>query len=154
MILFPVSREAYLPFLVCSFVLGILLGAFYEPFRIRRRLFCGGGDLFTVITALEDVIFFVAAAVVMILACYKLNYGVPRWYAYVGAALGFAAWRKTAGRLVFPVTDGLKKALAPIFAHLKVTLDRRKEMLRLKVAEKDTRLREKILLDVIFKEEK
>lgn len=147
MILFPVPREGYLPFLICSLAAGVLLGAFNELFRVRRRLFGGEGVLSVLFIAAEDVIFFTVAAVVMILVSYKLNYGVPRWYSYGAAALGFVLWQRTAGVLVLRLADLSKKAFQPHLLRISVGI-------RLKNARISTRRREKLLLDGIFKKEK
>lgn len=154
MILFPVPREGYLPFLICSLAAGVLLGAFNELFRVRRRLFDRGGVLSAFFIAIEDVIFFTVTAVVMILVSYKLNYGVPRWYSYGAAALGFIFWQRTAGALVLRLADALKKAAQPLMLRLGALAEGISVAIRLKNAKISTRRREKQLLDGIFKEEK
>ena len=154
MILFPVSREAYLSFLLCSLVVGILLGAFYEIFRIRRRLFPVGTWLSCLVIAVEDIIFFTVYTVAMILVCYKLSYGVPRWYAYASSVLGFMLWRKTVGRLVMSLSDGLKNAAMPVILRLKKIKGNIDGKINYKIAVSKTRRRQRRMLDGIFKDEK
>ncbi len=110
MILFPTPVDQFFPFLICSFFLGIVLGAIYEIFRIRRIAFKNGSVkatkiIDTVITAFEDTVFLIFAAITTIILSYKLNYGIPRWYSYGAAILGVILWRKTAGRLIIKLAD-------------------------------------------------
>lgn len=133
MILFEISREAFLPFLVCTFILGIMLGVIYDVFRIRRKAARKAQKKridFT-LTLFEDVVFCLFATVTMILATYKLYFGIPRWYAYVSCALGFFLWQKTVGRLIMKLSDKIidlisrllslikRKLLRPIFLRIK-----------------------------------
>ena len=107
MILFPVPIDHFLPFLICSFALGIILGALYDIFRIRRIAFRGralkAADF--ALTLIEDIAFLIFTAVAMILLAYKLNYGITRWYSYGAALVGVLLWRKTAGKLVIGLAD-------------------------------------------------
>ena len=59
MILFEISREAFLPFLVFSFLSGIALGAIYDILRIRRMATRRAGKrrLDFVLTFFEDIVF-------------------------------------------------------------------------------------------------
>ena len=120
MILFPISVGQFFPFLICSFAAGVVLGAVYEIFRLRRMAFSfartdKAGIADTVITALEDVIFLIFCAIVMILIAYKLNFGIPRWYSYGAAILGVILWRKTLGRLVIKLADKIILTVKRIF---------------------------------------
>lgn len=121
MILFEISREAFLPFLVCTFLIGILLGAVYEIFRIRRAASRKAGKrrLDFVLTLLEDVLFCLFASVALILATYKLYFGIPRWYAYVSVALGFFLWQKTVGRLIMKLSDKIIDVIAHLISLIK-----------------------------------
>lgn len=107
--LIPVSREIFLPIFVWSLAFGILSGAVYDIFRIRRVAFripqtghfhnvSGRAD--TVITFFEDVLFSLLCTVVFILIAYRLSFGLPRWYSAVAYAGGFFLYRETVGVLV------------------------------------------------------
>lgn len=116
--LIPVGPWAFLPLVLLSLSAGILLGAVYDIFRIRRvafrlpreekatenriaRLFRRHLALTdTLLCFGEDVIFCLFGTVVLILMDYKLYYGVPRWYAFGAAVLGFWSYRMTLGKLV------------------------------------------------------
>lgn len=121
MILFEISREAFLPFLIFSFLIGIMLGAVYEIFRIRRIAARKAGKrrLDFVLTLFEDIIFCLFASISMILATYKLYFGIPRWYAYASCALGFFFWQKTVGRLIMKLSDKIIDLLSRALSFLK-----------------------------------
>ncbi len=121
MILFEISREAFLPFLVFSFLIGIMLGAIYDVFRIRRKAARRAGKrrLDFVLTIFEDIVFCLFASVSMILATYKLYFGIPRWYAYGACALGFFIWQKTVGRLIMKLSDRIIDLIAKALSLLK-----------------------------------
>ena len=121
MILFEISREAFLPFLVFSFFVGITLGLVYDVFRIRRKAARKAGKrrVDFVLTFFEDVIFCLFATVSMILVTYKLYFGITRWYAYVSCVLGFFLWQKTVGRLVMKLSDKIIELIARAFSFVK-----------------------------------
>ena len=124
MILFEISREAFLPFLVFSFLSGVVLGALYDVLRIRRMATRRAGKhrLDLVLTFFEDVIFCLLATVTMILVTYKLYYGIPRWYAYAAFALGFFLWQKTVGRLIMKLSDKIIDLIARALSFVKIKL--------------------------------
>jgi hypothetical protein len=64
--------------------------------------------------AWEDVWFFLLGTIVIILADFKLYFGMPRWYAY-GAALGGAIlYRVTIGRLVMGFSERMIRSAASL----------------------------------------
>ena len=150
--LFPVSKTAFLPLVLWSFAAGILLGAIYDVFRIRRYAFRetkSAGKLFshvltadTVICFFEDIILALFCAVVMILLCFKFGFGVPRWYG--GAALigGFGLYHVTVGKLVM---SSVKRILHFILLALKFVL--RHTAAPLKALARKTVLRAFLALD-------
>ena len=125
MILFSVDREAFLPFLIVSFVFGIFFGLIYDVFRIRRIAFRRSRRLKRLRTAdaviifFEDLIFCVFVGIVMILISYKLYFGIPRWYSYASCALGFYLWQKTVGRLIMKLSDKIIDLLSRAFSFVK-----------------------------------
>ncbi len=121
MILFEISREAFLPFLVFSFLIGIMLGAIYEIFRIRRKAARKAGKyrLDLVLTVFEDIIFCLFASVCLILVTYKLYFGIPRWYSYAACALGFFLWQKTVGRLIMKLSDKIIDLISRALSFIK-----------------------------------
>ena len=168
MILFPTPVDQFLPYLLCSFVLGIILGAVYEIFRLRRLAFKGKARAAfftdTALIALEDTVFLVFTAVVMTLLAYKLNYGIPRWYSYGAAIVGVLLWRKTAGRLVISIGDkiilALKRAFGFVFGKILLfpirlisrLIGKQIHKIENNRARAYTRRYQKNILDMIFKE--
>ena len=107
--LIPVSREIFLPVMIWSLALGILSGAVYDIFRIRRAAFripgtrffrSGKGTPDVVLTFFEDILFSLFCTFVFILIAYRLSYGLPRWYSAAAYAGGFFLYRGTVGVLV------------------------------------------------------
>ncbi len=121
MILFEISREAFLPFLVFSFFAGVFFGAVYDVFRVRRKAFSAAGrkTLDFVFTLLEDIAFCLFCTVVLILICYKLYFGIPRWYSYAAAIGGFCLWRATVGRVIMALSDRIISAVIRLFSFVK-----------------------------------
>lgn len=160
MILFEISREAFLPFLVFSFIIGVLLGPVYDIFRIRRKAVrrMKRMKLDFVLTFIEDILFSIFASVTLILVCYKLYFGIPRWYSYASAISGFFVWRITLGKLVMALSDKIiagisvmlafirARLLAPIFRLINGTARRLSGKVALKRAISYTKAREKKLL--------
>ena len=127
--LIPVSREAFLPLLLLSLLAGLVLGAVYDMFRIRRvafRLmqrnqraadapFHGIRRHAAVLDALlcfgEDLIFCLLGTVILILLSYQLSYGMPRWYALGAALLGFGLYRITLGRMVMSFAETILRGI-------------------------------------------
>ena len=121
MILFEISREAFLPFLIFSLLIGIMLGAIYDVFRIRRKAARRANKhlIDLIMTVFEDIIFCLFATVCMILVTYKLHFGIPRWYSYASCALGFYLWQKTVGRLIMKLSDKIIDLISRAFSFVK-----------------------------------
>ncbi len=164
MILFEISREAFLPFLIVSFVFGLIFGAIYDIFRIRRIAFRGKGrTVDAVITFFEDVIFFLFISVCLILICYKLHFGIPRWYSYAGAFLGFILYRNTVGRIVIALSDRIisfmervlllikKRLFLPVLSFFAALFGRLFKAAVKKYRESYTKKRQRKILDEILK---
>ena len=101
--------------LLASFLLGIGLSAFSALFRIRRRLTRGlGRRLSAVLLSLEDVLFFLVAAIACALTFYAISNGEVRMLGLVGIPPGFILWRMTAGRLLMAFLDRILALLARI----------------------------------------
>ncbi len=136
--LFPVKVDIFLPILIWSFSLGMMLSLVYDIFRIRRALFLPLGSIEardgskiirlitenvskidTVLIFFEDIIFLVFCAVILILIAFKLSFGIPRWYSGAALLLGFFVCRITAGRLIMKYFEAAlrllcRTVLAPI----------------------------------------
>ena len=49
------------------------------------------------VTDAEDILFFIATGAIFFWVAYEKNYGILRWYAFLGAAIGCLAYRRTLG---------------------------------------------------------
>ena len=141
MILIPEAREAFFPFLIASLIVGLLLGALYDVFRIRRvafrpteaskisktmkasgetsdkrRLLSLSSD--TVLCFFEDIVFFLVSSLTLILVAFCLHYGLPRGYSLAAALGGFFLYRVTIGRLVMASAEAIVKGLRRFFSFL------------------------------------
>lgn len=132
--LIPIAREAFWPLLLVSFVVGLLLGAIYDVFRMRRVAFRlpavksdkpqKGFRAFVrrnlmradaILCFFEDFLFCLFGTVVLILVGFKLYYGVPRWYSYGAATGGFCLYRLTIGRLVMRSAEAVIRFLYAVW---------------------------------------
>ena len=76
--------------------MGFLLGAYYDVFRIIRRILRVG----IVRVLIQDLVFFVTAAFAVFLFALAVTGGVIRLYLYIGLIAGFFAYRYTVGQAV------------------------------------------------------
>ncbi len=77
-----VSGEAI--FFLCSVLTGILAMLLYDILRISRRIVAVGTSVVTV----EDILFFVVAALMLFYVAYLKNSGEVRWQGFIGGAPG------------------------------------------------------------------
>ena len=88
--------------LLCAVSLGagVLLGAFYDVFRVRRYAYremfgkkaAGYRNMVeNVVVFAEDILFSLTAAVLFSVLFYRFSWGAVRWYSLAFAALAFAA---------------------------------------------------------------
>ena len=142
--LIAVSREIFFPVIVWSLALGVISGAVYDVFRIRRAAFRipgtrffrrGKGRADTVLTFFEDILFSLFCTFVFILIAYRLSFGLPRWYSAAAYAGGFFLYRGTVGVLVMRSAEAIigavciavrfvyRKMICPVytFAHRRIS---------------------------------
>ncbi len=109
------SHWTPLKLLLASFFMGIGLSAFYDLFRIRRRLTRGlGRRIGTLLTTLEDVLLFLVAGIACSLMFYVICNGQVRMLGLLGIPPGFFLWRLTAGRLLLAFLDQILALLGRI----------------------------------------
>ena len=83
-----------------SCVVGGVLGAFYDVFRIIRIAF----NSKWVSVFFQDIIFCVLSAVSIILLVFYTNSGTVRWFSLFGCVMCFALYHVTVGRLIMFVS--------------------------------------------------
>lgn len=103
-----------------SVPLGAALAVLYGVIKFIRFLFTPG----KAVTFLLDIIFMVVCAVACFLFSVGLIQGYVRFYVFVGAAMGFAVYRLSVGRIIFmlykPMVGFWKKILNKIIRKMKI----------------------------------
>ena len=101
------SQKKLLLLLVFALVIGFCLGFLYDGIRLLRSLRKPEKKTFRFLNAclisLEDFLFFVFGGVVMSILFYVMNSGKVRPLAFVMAVLGFSLFRRTLGKVTFPL---------------------------------------------------
>jgi len=85
---------------------GFAFGLVYDGFRIFRKMLHHN----SIITAIEDVLFWVLSALLLFTLLVHINFGQVRFFTFLGVALGIILYLYTLSRLVLPF--GTKCAVA------------------------------------------
>ena len=96
---------------VKSIALGILLGGCYDFVRILRTVIRFGKKLFIA----SDFIYCLWAAFLIFSFLLNENFGIPRFYIFLGTALGFLVWYFTIGKIDMFLAKKLRKVLRAVF---------------------------------------
>ena len=89
-------------------VAGVLIAFVYDMFRLKRRMV----RTTTVLVHIEDIIFWVIAAIILFLSSYIISSGEMRVYFYAGAILGGALYFGTLSKPILWLLTALIKILA------------------------------------------
>lgn len=103
---------------LCAGLLGVLLGAYYDGFRIIRYLTAQGKRQ----TFFWDLFYFFSSGVATFLFLLAVNQGQMRFYLLAGELLGWCLYHLTLGRAVMFLSVALVKALQRIFQWIKKRL--------------------------------
>lgn len=93
--------------LVISFLMGMALLLVYDQIRIFRRLIPHG----TVWVGIEDILFWVASAVILFAMLYRENSGYIRGFAIGGVVVGMLMYNLLLSRLVVRVSVFILKKI-------------------------------------------
>ena len=93
-----------------SLMLGLLLGGCYDAVRCLRVIFSAGKKALIA----TDVAFCAWAGFLIFSFLLEKNFGIPRFYIYIGIAAGFSAWYFTAGKLTMYVAKLLRRLLSTV----------------------------------------
>ena len=106
-------NQAYL-FLI-FIINGILIGIIFDIFRILRRSF----KTSNLITSIEDVLFWIISAMLVLYSIFEFNNGQFRLYIFIGIFLGIAIYMLFFSRYIIKVSvkivDFLKKISSFLF---------------------------------------
>ena len=94
-----------------AILLGTLLGAIYDLFRIIRISF--GGKVVAVF--IEDIIFSIAALVLTFVFVIAFNNGELRFFILIGEFLGFTVYYFTVGKLTMLISKAIIKVIKRLF---------------------------------------
>lgn len=80
-------------FWLFCFVTGAVITFIYDQIRIVRRVLPHG----SVLVAIEDLLFWLFAGIVIFSLLYRMNAGTLRWFAVFGLATGMFLYKKFSG---------------------------------------------------------
>lgn len=102
------------PVVIAFLCCGVIAGAVYDLFRIKRRLF----GHFPLVVFADDVLFMLFCGTLVLLCAYAFNDGNFKWYELPCMFFGFSVYRLTLSRIViglcFATINFLKKLLKRI----------------------------------------
>ena len=99
-------------FLLYCFLSGICITIVYDFLRIFRRIRRHG----TVWIAIEDLFFWIAAAIFLFYVLYKTNNGVIRWFSIAGAAAGMLIYKSVIGEHLVEIMSTIIKRILDVVA--------------------------------------
>ncbi len=91
--------------------LGLILGGCYDAVRVVRTIIPFGKMMFIA----SDFIYCIWAAFLMFSFLLNENFGIPRFYIFLGAAIGAFGWYSTVGKINMAIAKRLGKILRIIF---------------------------------------
>lgn len=134
--LFQAFTEQQLYVIGWSCLLGTMLGAFYDLFRVFRLIFSKGW----VSVIIQDIIFWCVAGLATFAHILAINKGQVRLYILLSILLGFMIYYYTMGRLIFKTVsaaaNGIKRMIAGAAAAAGRSIKRLKNRIKRKNAAK------------------
>ena len=94
---------------------GVLLGVYYDAFRVLRRVI----HFDRVSVAMQDILFWLTSAVYLFFVCIRLNNGYIRIYFVLFALAGWGVYYATVGRMIFVVFDFMLKIVGRLTKSIK-----------------------------------
>lgn len=78
---------------------GVIIGILFDFFRILRRSFSTG----SILTAIEDIIFWVSAGIILLYSIFVYNNGAIRGYMFLGVFCGATLYMITLSKIFIKV---------------------------------------------------
>lgn len=97
-----------------AIIVGLSLGLIWDLFRFLRIIVPNNVQI--IATAIVDIAFFLAAAIIVSVFVFETCYGFARGYAIFGVAIGFIFWRFTLGRLTLRIEWLLRRVIYTILS--------------------------------------
>lgn len=102
---------------------GIIIGVLFDFFRILRKSFVTGN----IITAIEDIIFWLLSGILILYSIFTYNNGIIRGYMFLGVLCGALLYMLTISKLFIKINviiiSFIKKAISIILRPIKWILD-------------------------------
>ena len=140
-----------------ALVAGIVVAFIYDLFRIKRKVVKSN----VIIIALEDLIYWIIASIVLFLSIYASNDGESRGFAVIGFFLGALLYFLLLSRIVIFILIKILKAIKNVLSKFfQILLYPFKTAIKLliipskKLYHKTLELTKKISIDNIFREKK
>lgn len=92
--------------------LGTALGGVYDIARILR-IFIHSGKKFFIAT---DLIYWIFSAFIIFSFLLEKNFGIPRFYIFLGIGTGFSLWYFTVGKINIKIAKKVKGILIKVFS--------------------------------------
>lgn len=124
-----IIREWY--FLLCSMLTGIFFAFVYDQIRLFRRLWRHGRLLVDV----EDILYWTFCFFASFYLLYYGNYGVVRFFAVLGAAIGMFFYSRTIGRIYVKSLYRIIMLLLAPYRFVKIRLTHVKNHFTIKLRE-------------------
>ena len=127
-------------FLLSCFIAGICITIAYDVLRIFRRV-CRHNTFWV---AIEDLIFWMGAAIFLFYVLYETNNGVIRWFSVVGAAIGMLVYKNLIGEHLVEIMSTLIRYIQDVVSGVIRTLFRPAKRLFKRVSSKWKKERRKL----------
>ena len=101
-------------FLFSCFTAGICITIAYDVIRIFRRV-CRHNTFWV---AIEDLIFWMGAAIFLFYVLYETNNGVIRWFSVVGAGVGMLVYKNIIGEHLVEIMSTLIKYIQDVVSRI------------------------------------
>lgn len=121
-----------------SCLFGIVLGVFYDIFRIIRLFFaCRYWNIF-----IQDILYFSFSGIMTFLFILSINFGEVRFYILAGEAIGWIIYYLTIGEIMHKLSYKLVKTMKIVFLKIYNIIFKPMELvvskIRLKYLKKNT----------------
>lgn len=108
------SIDTQVEVFLMSCLVGVVIGAIYDIFRLFRIIFPHAN----VLTAIEDILLVSAYGIFLMCFAFSLMRGQIRFFFVVGNLLGFMLWFFTVGSIITRVANRIKNFILAIVEHI------------------------------------
>jgi len=131
-----------------SFLIGAALMCVYDIIRAFRRIIVHS----SIVSGIEDVIYWICASIVVFLLLYKYNNGVVRGFAIAGVVIGMLLFEALFGRWIIKIVDLLEKPLQKLRKQYKIKKVKAKKKEEERELKKEKLKEERLQKDKVLRE--